>query len=349
MNLGGLTEDPTFAAANDALAEWEQQSQAGATTATTTSESAPTPTAPGTDSPEVQPAAGEPASDGTPTTQEPTKPAESTNNPEGVKPPDTTKPAAAKPGEPSKFSKDQARRVETWENINRQKDELTTTRTALEARATALQQQEADLAQREAKLTAPKFKPEDFDTHAAKLDAKADQAEADGDDGEAAYLRRTAKEARRTAKELRDNPPKPDPTIQQQREADQAQFAARQKEWWGKSAVDFPAVATEGSPERAALLNLIKTEPDIVHDPKGMYYASRLVSAETLAARVPTMESELTALRARVKELQELTTIPNDGNGGQPPAGGNKTFDEMSPAEQMAALESQARGMSSYV
>lgn len=349
MNLGSLAEDPTFAAASDALTAWETESQTAGKPATDTPASAPPPIAPGTDSTEV-PAADLPAGDGTPTTQDPAKPAESTNQTPkaGVTPP-AAKPTDPKPGEPSKFAKDQARRVETWENINRRKDDQDKTQHALDQRAAALQQQEAALAQREAKLNQPRYKPEDFDAHAAKLESQADAKEADGEDSEAAYLRRSAKEYRRNAQQLRENPPKPDPTIAQQKEAERVQFAARQKEWWGKSAVDFPAVATEGSPERTALLTLIKSEPDIVNDPKGMYYASRLASAETSAARVPTLESELTALKARVKELQELTNVPSDGNSGRPPAAGGKTFEEMSAPEQMAELERQARGMSTYV
>lgn len=344
MNLGGLTEDPTFAAATDALAAWETESQPPASPAPAPSASAPPPIAPGTDSPEV-PAASPPPGDGTPTTQDPVKPVATDST---VKPAEV-KPTEPKPGEPSKFAKDQARRIETWENINRTKTELATTKAALEQRASALQAQEAALAQREAKLTQPRFKPEDFDSHAAKLEAAADEKEEAGDVREADYLRRNAKEFRRNAQQLRENPPKPDPTIAQQKEAEKAQFAARQREWWGKSAVDFPAVANEGTPERAALLNLIKSEPDIVNDPKGMYYASRLVTAETLATRVPTLEGELTALKARVKELQELTTVPSDGNASRPPSAGGKTFSEMSPAEQMAELEREARGMSTYV
>lgn len=347
MNLGGLTEDPTFAAANDALAAWETESQPPASPAATPPASAPPPIAPGTASPEV-PAASPPPGDGTSTTQDPVKPTIDSIPKPGEKSA-TVKPPEPKPGEPSKFAKDQARRVETWENINRTKTELATTKAALDQRATALQAQEAALAQREAKLTQPRFKPEDFDSHAAKLEAAADAKEEAGDVRESDYLRRNAKEYRRNAQQLREHPPQADPTIAQQREAEKAQFAARQREWWGKSAVDFPAVANEGTPERAALLNLIKSEPDIVNDPKGMYYASRLVTAETLAARVPTIEGELTALKARVKELQELTTVPNDGNTSRPPSTGTKTFSEMSPAEQMAELEREAKGMSTYV
>ena len=229
----------------------------------------------------------------------------------------------------------------SWKELNEEKALVRTTAEALKQREATLKQREEQLQQREAKLSQPKHKPEDYEGYAGTLEAQAKQAEDAGDYSKAERLRGKAEDARDYAKQLRENPPKPDPT-----EAERAaQFKAQQKEWWGKAAVDFPAVVKEGTPEKAGLIALLRAEPDLVNDPKGMYYASRLVTAEALSARVPTLEKDLAAAQARVKELEQLTTVPTDGsvNGNNQP----KSFEQMSYDEGLATLEAEARQVGS--
>ena len=321
----------------EALTQWEQESAAATTTPDPVKPeaSANEPTAPATT--ETAESASQPKADeGTPATKEQPKPDSTKDQP--------PKPGDPKPAEPSKYEKAQQRIAKTWEEINREKELVRTTAESLKQREATLKEREAQLAQREAKLTAPKYKPEDYEGHAAKLEAEAAKLEESGKYTEADRKRYDAEKAREYATELRKNPPKADPTEAQQAE----QFKAQQKEWWGKAAVDFPAVIKEGTPERAALIQLLNTEPGIVNDPKGMYYASRLVTAETSAARVPQLARDLEAAQARVKELEQLTAVPNEGIVTGAP-GGPKSFEQMTPAEQLAQLEAEARAQSSYV
>lgn len=320
-------QDPTIDQAMQALDTWEKDSPAPAPAPEQPADSVNEPTTPAPETDGDQTPKPETA-EGTPTTE--TKPEQ--------------KPAETKPEtkvEPTKYEKAQARITKTWEEINREKDLVRTTSEALKAREAQLAQREQAIASRESKLTKPRFQPDDYDNHASKLEAEAEKVEDSGDYTKADRMRYDAEKAREYAKELRANPPKPDPTEQQQRAA----YQTRQKEWWGKAAVDFPGVVKEGSVERSALLSLLKTEPDIVNDPKGMYYASRLVTAEASAARVPQLVKDLETAQARLKELEEQTAIPSDGSAPLT-AGGPKPFSAMSPDEQMAQLEAEARSMS---
>lgn len=314
----------------EALTAWEQESASTTPIATKppAAASATEPTAPATDTEGDQTSQAKP-DEGTPAVKDQQLPDKSD------KPTETTK-------ETTKYAKAQGRMAKTWEEINREKDLVRTTSEALKQRQADLDSKEQALAAREAKLSQPKYKPEDYEAYAAKLEAEATQQEEAGDFTKADRLSYDAGKAREYAKQLRDNPPKADPTEAQQK----AQYQAQQKEWWGKAAVDFPNVVKEGSPERTALLSLLQSEPAIVNDPKGMYYASRLVTAETLSARVPQLVKDLEAATARVKELEQLTAIPTDGSVALS-NNGPKSFEQMTPAEQLAQLESEARAMSS--
>lgn len=330
------TDDPTVGQAMEALASWEAESAAPAATPETAPAAASVkePTTPATGE-QADPASQAKPDEGTPATEATTpKPEQSQQSKDK-----DGKPAA----EPSKYEKAQGRLKNTWEEVNREKELVRTTAEAQKQRAAELEAREKALTAREAKLTAPRYKPEDYENHATSLEAEAKKLEEAGDYAKADRLKYKAEDAREYAKQLRANPPKPDPT-----EAEQsAAYQARQKEWWGKAAVDYPAVIKDGTPERNALLNLLKSEPDIVNDPKGMYYASRLVVAETSAARVPQLAKDLEAANARVKELEQLTAVPSDGSVPLT-AGTPKSFEQMSPAEQLAQLESEARTMSSF-
>ena len=331
-------DDQTVDQAMAELEAWGKETPAPTDQGDPTAASASQPNAPATEEVTDQAASPNP-DDGAPAAKDQQKPEQQKPDTKpGEKPADAAAKDKTEATPPtSKYEKAKQRLEKTWDEVNKEKEFVRTAKDAIQQREAALKQREEALNAREAKLSQPKYKPEDYDGYANTLESQAKQAEEAGDYTKAERLRGKAEDAREYAKQLRENPPKPDPTEAQRAE----QFKAQQKEWWGKAAVDFPAVTKEGTPERAALVNLLKQEPDIVNDPKGMYYASRLVTAEALSARVPTLEKDLAAAQARVKELEQLTTVPTDGSVQA--QRGPKSFGEMNQAEQLASLEAEAQ------
>lgn len=243
-----------------------------------------------------------------------------TTDPQGQQQQTQTTP---KPGEqpaakePTRYEKARARQDNAWKQINDEK-------AAIKAERERLERDRSELSQRQ-QQDAAQYTPDQYDQAAKKFEeqGKFDLADA----------------ARARAAELRKNPP-PTPQQQEVLREQQERHQAQMKEWWGKASVDYPEVAKAGSPANAALRTFLAAEPDAVRSPKGMYYAARLVNAETAAARVPGLEQELGALRAKVKELEALT---GPGPTALPAQAGRTA--EKSEAEQFADLERQAMEM----
>lgn len=197
----------------------------------------------------------------------------------------TPKPGEEPPAkEPTRYEKARARQDNAWKQINDEK-------AAIKAERERLERERSEFSQRQ-QQDAAQYTPDQYDQAAKKFEeqGKFDLADA----------------ARARAAELRKNPP-PTPQQQEVLRQQQERHQAQMKEWWGKASVDYPDVAKSGTPANNALRTFLQAEPDAVRSPKGMYYAARLVTAETAAARVPAMEQELGALRAKVKELEALT------------------------------------------
>lgn len=217
----------------------------------------------------------------------------------------------------TRYEKAKARQEKSWAELNRQKDEFKAQQLALEAERRKLADERTSW-QKEREKAERRYKPEDYEKAA--------------DDWEAQGKYDLAEAARDRAKQLRETP---DVNAVADQSAKVAEREKLQKEWYSKAAIDFPEVARNGSDQNAKLKALLAAEPDVLNDPKGMYYASRLVAAETSAARVPVMEKELGELRAKVKEL-ESNTMPSLPGSSTPakPAMGNA--DEFARLEQMA-------------
>jgi len=217
----------------------------------------------------------------------------------------------------TRYDKAKARQEKSWAELNRQKDEFKAQQLALEAERRKLAEERTSW-QKEREKAERRYKPEDYEKAA--------------DDWEAQGKYDLAEAARDRAKQLRE---KPDVNAAADQAAKAAQREKLQKEWYSKAAIDFPEVARNGSDQNAKLKALLAAEPDVLNDPKGMYYASRLVAAETAAARVPVMEKELGELRAKVKELESNTTpsLPGSSTPATPAMG---NADEFARLEQMA-------------
>jgi hypothetical protein len=232
--------------------------------------------------------------------------------------------------EPSRYAKSVERQNRSWKELNDQKAALAKEREELQAQRTAW---EAQRAQTEQQQKEAEFKPEQYEAAADKWEreGKFDLADL----------------ARAKAKDLRSQPAQPraaQPNPQQQEQAQAAQIEAQRKEWWAKAAIDFPAVAKQGSPEQAAMQQFLQSEPGALQSPKAMYYAARMVAAEAAAARVPTMETELGALRAKVKELEALTAPTPPGVPHGSPQG-DIPFSQKSEQQQLGELERMAQEM----
>lgn len=329
MDSESLRNDPSLGEAMAALAELEK-STTPEPTSQPESGSMTDAEAHAGDSEGEEVQSSEPDSkSGASATEDKAKPAE-----QGTKPVETGK-------DQSKFAKNQARLEGGWKQLNERKAEFEKQQAEIKRQQESLEQAKREFETTRQKSTQPKYKPEDYEQAAQNWEKEADSLEAEGRFEEADKKRVMVEQARERAKDLRANPP-PAPKTDAQAEVE---FRAAQKEWWSKAAIDFPSVVKDGSPEKEALTALVKSEPAVLNDPKGMYYAARLVCAETSAARVPAMEKELGDLRAKVQALNERMAIPGDGAAAS--VKGEMDFKNKSEAEQLADLYREAQAVDS--
>lgn len=239
----------------------------------------------------------------------------------------------------SEYAKTKARKDDSWKALNTEKDEVHALRKQLEEQSSQLKRDREALEAEKAKVAQPKHKPEEYESYAQQCEKQAADLEAAGKFDEAAIAKYKATKAKEYADELRKNPP-PAPKTDEQAIAEKQKL---EKEWYGKGGIDYPLAAKQGTPENNALLELLKVEPGLLQDPKAMYYGLRLVTAETAAARVPSLDKDLSDARAKIKELQEKLEV----TGGAAPPGSMAPvpFEQQSGDEQWAALERDARAL----
>lgn len=299
-------------------------------------------------------------SDSTPTAGgEPAKPAEA-----APAKPETEQP---KPGEPvkSKYAQEQERRDRSWKALNEQKEAHKAEREAFAKQQAELQAERDQLkAEREQALLESTPKPEQFEaaaqrkqTEADALEKQADRAEDDGKYDEAKKLKAKAQRARVEAEQYQEAGEQarknPNPTLAQIQEKRQAE----EKEWTLKAAIDFPEFAKPNSDvaKRAVayLDNLKTSDPALANHPKARYFAAEMATLQAAAEAgvkvgklLQAREAEVGRLQARVKELEGLTTPGAGGSVQQQPAA--KSFNEMTVAEQAAALQQQAQEMGTF-
>lgn len=331
-------QDPTFSQAvaqlaqmeaDDAAEDAQQKAATGEGKGSATDGDTRTPEAEQAEVQTPDPEPGESETPGAPAEPE-------TQQPE-TPDPDKEKEKVAPKESQSKFAKNQQRLEGGWKALNERKAELQKQQEQHQAQVAEHNQRMREFEARRAAETKPKFTAEQVDSAASDLERQAKGLEDNGDYEKADRLKFKAEEYREYARELRANPPKTAPS-DAQREAEHQRL---QKEWWGKAAVDFPNAAKEDSAEGKALRSLIESEPAIVNDPKGLYYAARLVTAETASARVPTLEKELGDLRAKVKALNEKLAVPAGGSARSGHVA-TKRFEDMSEEEQLSQLQAEA-------
>lgn len=325
--------DPTAAQAMEALASMEADANpAPVPTPEATESATPEPPAPTPESGITSAEAAEPkGSDDTPTTAE-----------------SSQEPAKSKP-EVKETKSSYARSIErgftNWKEFNEWK---AGERARIEAEKAAIQaERQALQTQKPPEMTPDTYRTwaEQTEARSALLEKRATAAEDAGNFDQAEKLREEAAElkidarrAYRKAEELTANPP---PTTQQQA----AQVEATKREWYSKAQIDFPNAAKPGTPESEALTALLTQNPDIAapQNAEQMYWACRLVTGETAAARVPTLTKQVSDLTAKIKELEGKLAIPSDDTVHR--QNGNVPFAQMSQDDQFAQLEREARGM----
>lgn len=266
----------------------------------------------------------------------------------------------------SHYAKNTERLEKTWKAVNERKGQLDARERQLGAREQAVQQAEQRFAERQS-LARARVTPEQneqaaqqklaqagsfaeqaeaWEARAQKLEGEGRFQEADRAKGNAKSLRQQAHQAEALAELYRQNAEHtrrhPDPTLAQVRERKQAEL----RNWTLEAARHWPDVARTGSEFQKVMAGHLQTAArqglDPGEFPMMVYHAARLTAAETAAARVPGMERELGELRAKVKDLEALTS-PGGGKGAVQRV--ETAVRQLTDEEEYAELRSQAMQM----
>ena len=344
-----------------AVEESPQASQLNATTTPATREQT-TPTAQATETtpaqnsetpsgPDIRAAAEQ-----KPTAPAETKPIEAPKPAEPqAKQAEDPKPEVKTEPEKSRYAKSQERLTKTWEQVNADKAAIAAEKTRLETERAEFARKQAEFDAIRKQAEQPKYTADDYLASSQQKRALADHQRAEAkrheDAGrftEAEKLNKAATKNDALAEDLaeyadrvRKNPPA---SLQQLT----AQYEQARKFYTVEAAKAFPDLVKENSPFQQAvareLTALAKSDPTLAAHPSVIYHASRLVSLETRAkaleadaARVPELQKETEALRAKIKELEALTA-PASG-GGVSRIGTESRADDYNTLRQ-AAIES---------
>lgn len=221
--------------------------------------------------------------------------------------------------EQTKYQKEVTRREKSWEKLNEEKSALQKEREAFEQ-----QRKEFDAKKVEHEAQEPTTTPEDYEAAAKEFekDGKLDLAEM----------------ARNKAKELREQPPEA---------RAEAGFKTAQISSWKKAVEKLPELGVAGSETQKKIRAFIDARPEF----KDLFastpmaweltaelfgHSQALESSQAQAARVPDLENKVKELTAEVEQLR-IATAPSGGSSKGMPS--EKTFSDMSPAEQDAEMQ----------
>jgi hypothetical protein len=255
--------------------------------------------------------------------------------------------------EKSRYAKSQERLTKTWESVNAEKATVAAEKAKLETERAEFVRKQAEFQTIQQQAQQPQYKPEDYLSASNQKKALADHQRAEalrledaGKFAEAEKLKKLAgkndalsEDLAEHAENLKKNPPAG--FVQKQQQYQQAKQA-----WTLEAAKAFPDLAKNGSPFQqtvAGHLNaLAKTDPQFLAHPSVIYHVARLTAAEAKAAalqadaaRVPVLVKESESLRAKIKELEALTS-PVSG-GGVAKLGGAAVEDDAASLRQAAA------------
>ena len=234
--------------------------------------------------------------------------------------------------EKSRYAKSQERLNKTWESVNAEKATLAADRQKLDAERVEHTRRQAEFQAIQKQAEQPQYKPDDYLQAAAQKRQLADHQRAEaqrledaGKFPQAEALRKTAakneaigEDLAEHAETLRQNPPKGFAERSQQ-------FEQARRAWTLEAAKENPDLAKDGSPLQRAVAEMLnglaKSDPQLMVQPSVIYHAARLAAIqlrakalEADAARVPGLVKEAESLRAKIKDLEALTT-PAGGAG----------------------------------
>ena len=241
----------------------------------------------------------------TPTTEEPKQ--------ETATVPD--KPAEAqtqdKVGEPSadkpklsRFEKEKQRAKTQWDEIKAEKDKLAAERAEIERRKA-----EIEATRKQESAQEPQFTSEDYTKFADLSEAEATKLEADGKYEEADQKRALARLARQNADAAQHQARQPsEMTVEQLEHA------------WRKSYVtaaqEIPELTEKDSPMRSGLIGGLKVlgldHPDV--PAMGAKFLKAALEAGGYTKRLADMTEENNRLTARLKELEQATSLNGAGD-----------------------------------
>jgi hypothetical protein len=258
----------------------------------------------------------------------------------------------------SRYAKSQERLTRTWESVNAEKASVAGEKARLEADRAELTRQRAEFDQIRQQAAQPQYSADDYvkAAHQKRQGAEATRtqarrAEESGKFEESARLNKLAdklegqaEDMAEYAENLRKNPPA---TFQQRalQQEDARRFFTLE------AAKAWPDLAKDGSEFQRAvaaeLQGVARNDPQLAAHPSAIYHASRMVhltlrarALETEAARVPGLVKEAESLRAKIKELEALTTPAGGGSvarvGADAPADDYATLRQA--AEQSGTL-----------
>lgn len=247
----------------------------------------------------------------------------------GTKPTPTTTDdkdaAAVDESKMTPFQKERRRLDQTWKKVEADKAEIARQRQEIEGEKRAL-------AERSKQPSGPPKSAEGF---------TAEDYEATAKDFEAEGKMQLAKAARDKAESLRKQATAQPPTGRHERFT--AEEVTQMQQTWQKNletaVKETPELTQETSPLRARVSELLKTTPILHMSGDGILYAVAYAKAEVAAKRVPELEAKNAELEKEIKRLTGLTSLPS---GGAQPAATAKKFDELSLADQEAALREEA-------